>query len=426
MTVPQDLCSSAADRPTLEGLRVLDLSDQRGYLCGRTLAQLGADVIKIEPPDGDPGRRTLAPLNASGSSILWWAQNANKRSVTLDVRKTAGRDSLLGLLDGADVFIESCTPGELDSLGLGYEALRNRFPKLIYTSISPFGHHGPDAGDAATDLTIQALGGHMYVTGDADRAPVRVGLPVSALHAGVEAAAATLVAVYERQTSGIGQHVDVSMQECLVWTLLNTTMTWDLTGRNEMRGGAVRRERSNPILTRLIWRCADGLVHFVPVAGGGGRSRIKSWETLVAWMESEGFGAPILRAREWNGDDQYSISQDEYDEIASCIQAFLLQHSVAELYERAVTDGLLLAPVSTVPDIVESRQLRDRAFFETVAAPGLADGAVTVPGPFARFSLSRAVPARPAPSVGADNAAVLEALETADTGIASDVAEGAA
>ncbi len=401
--------ATSADAPAsaLSGLRVIDLTDTSGYICGHTLAQLGADVIKVERPGGDADRAT-APASDTGVGFAWWALNSGKRGVTLDLATVDGRSVLRRLLDTADVVIESGERSLLASLGLDQAQLAAEFPRLIVTSISPYGATGPRAGSPATDLTVQALGGHMYVTGDEDRSPVRVGLPVSGLHAGVEAAAMTLVAVYERQTSGLGQYIDVSMQECLLWTMLNTTMTWELTGRIEGRGGAVRKERASTIMTRLIWDCADGLVHFVPVGGGGGRSRVKSWDRFASWMESEGFGAPILRARDWNGADQHSMTQEEYDAIAAAIKPFLMQHTVAELYDRAVVDGLLLAPVSTVREALASRQLVEREYFQRLDDDQL--GEVAMPGAFARLSVTPLSPLGPPPHAGQHNEAVLGEL----------------
>ncbi len=416
--------SRVASSPSLlGGLRVLDLTTVEGHTCGRILASMGAEVIKVEPPGGEGGRGYL-PAMESPDDSRWWAENLGKKSVTLNLAVAEGRALLDRLLPDADVFVHSFTRPTLERLGLDHDELTRRYPRLIQAAITPFGLDGPYSGYEATDLTIQAMGGHMYVTGDADRSPVRVGLPVAHRHGGAEAAAAITVAYYERQVSGLGQTIDVSMQECVIWTMLNTTMTWELTGRDELRGGAVRRERSSKIYTRLIWHCQDGLVHFVPVGGGGGKSRVKSWNRLVDWMEAEGFGAAILRAKDWNGEHQHDISQKEYDALSARIQEFLMTHTVAELYDRAVTDGLLLAPVASVPDILESRQLRDRGFFETVADPQLAQP-VTVPGAFARFTHTPLTAPTRAPRVGENNTEIYcNALGMAETELDSLASTG--
>lgn len=195
--------------------RVVDLSDERGIFCGFVLAELGADVVSVEPPGGSRSR--LQGPFAGGApgterSLFWWAYARGRRSVVLDPESEADRDALLRLVDAADVMVESRTPGEMERLGLCYEALARRNPGLVYVSLTPFGQSGPKARWAASDLTVFAASGALWLMGDADRAPVRISAPQAFLHAGAEAAAAALVALHERRRSGRGQHVDVSAQ----------------------------------------------------------------------------------------------------------------------------------------------------------------------------------------------------------------------
>src|SRR5919109_2931972 len=164
----------------LTGYRALDLTDEKGVLCGKILADLGVDVIKLEPPGGDPARR-LGPFAEDipnpERSLFWWAFNANKRSITLDLTKPQGRDLFLRMVRVADFIIESFVPGELECLGLSYHTLAQVNPRVILTSITPFGQTGPYATYRATDLVVMAMGGSMFLTGDADRPPVRIGYP---------------------------------------------------------------------------------------------------------------------------------------------------------------------------------------------------------------------------------------------------------
>jgi benzylsuccinate CoA-transferase BbsE subunit len=238
--------------------RVLDLSDERGALCGRILASMGADVIKVEPPGG-------APLRGRGpfyrdepgleNSLAWWALEANKRSLTLDIEHQRGRELLFRLAETADFFIESFAPGYLAASGLGYPELHARCPALVYVSITPFGQTGPRANWAASDITIQATSGHMYLNGEPDRSPVRLGVSAAYWHGGAEGAQAAMIAHHARRRTGRGQHVDVSMQQAHIWTLLNTTMTWQLAKRQEIRGGSRRKERGHDYYSRHIWEC---------------------------------------------------------------------------------------------------------------------------------------------------------------------------
>ncbi|MEK7215930.1 MAG: CoA transferase, partial [Chloroflexota bacterium] len=201
----------------LAGFRVLDLTTEPGHLCGRVLGDMGADVIKLEPPGGDSARRHgpfYADVPGPERSLRWLAFNANKRSAVLDLNDPDDHAAFLALVAHADFVIESFAPGYLEGLGLSYGRLQQVNPRIIMTSITPFGQTGPYAGLAASDLTLQAMGGGVYVTGDPDRPPLQIPLPVAHYQACAEAAGATMLAHYHRQRSGAGQHVDVSMQEC--------------------------------------------------------------------------------------------------------------------------------------------------------------------------------------------------------------------
>ncbi len=197
----------------LSPYRVLDLSDERGLACGSVLADLGADVIAVEPPEGSRARR-LGPFLKDAAdpegSLTWLAYARNKRGLTLDLDDPAGVETLLRLAEGADFLIESEGPGVMASRGLGYENLAARNPALVYVSITPFGPDGPKADYAATDLIVQAASGAMALNGERDRAPLRAGGISAWTYAGIEAAGAALVAHFERVQSGRGQRVDVS------------------------------------------------------------------------------------------------------------------------------------------------------------------------------------------------------------------------
>jgi crotonobetainyl-CoA:carnitine CoA-transferase CaiB-like acyl-CoA transferase len=215
----------------LRPYRVLDLTNEFGELAGRILADLGADVIKIEPPAGDPSR-WRPPFYADRAdretSLPWWASNLNKRSIVLDLETSRGQAPFRSLVETADFVLESFQPGYLARLGLGYASLAHINPRVIVTSITPFGQSGPYSQFPATDLTLQALGGFLYVNGDADRPPIRISADLAYRHGGGQGAAGALVAHFERQRSGRGQHVDVSIQDYIPWTPLNVTFAAQL------------------------------------------------------------------------------------------------------------------------------------------------------------------------------------------------------
>ena len=201
--------------------RVLDLTDRFGALSGRILGDLGADVIKIERPGGDHARR-LPPF-ADGrpepnGSLSWWAANANKRSMTLDLNTPDGRVLLRQLATASDFVMESFEPGHLAGLGLAYEDLRRINPSLVWLSITPFGDEGPRSGWAASDITLMAAGGWMHLAGNEDRAPLRSSAPQADAQASAQGALGAMVAHHHRRLTGRGQRVAVSMQAAILNT----------------------------------------------------------------------------------------------------------------------------------------------------------------------------------------------------------------
>ncbi len=396
----------------LSPYRVLDLADYKGALCGSILASMGADVIKVEPLAGCSTRQQTPFIDdkpGAENSLVHWELNQGKRSVTLALDTDQGAKIFKQLLLSADFLIESFKPGTLQELGFGYEEVRRIAPSLIYVSISPYGHGGPRSQWEASDINIQAMGGHMYLSGDIDCPPVRVGVDASYLHGASEAASAAMVALHHRRRTGHGQHVDISMQQCIIWTLLNTTMTWQMVKRQEMRGGAVRKERGNTVYTRMIWPCKDGEVLFIPIGGGGGEARSKSYTRFVDWMKQEGFYDEALTARDWNNKEMYSFTQSEYDKAADVICAFLKTKTVSVLYERAVAERFLLAPINSVETLLRDPQLIDREFFRKTQIPG-AGREFRRAGAFARFSQTPLISDAPAPRLGAHTEQILSEL----------------
>ena len=229
----------------LEPYRVLDLTDEGALLCGQILGDLGADVIVIEPPGGaltrgkGPYYRGEPDANRC---LSWWAVNRNKRGITLDLEVEADRRRFLDLAATSDFLIESRPPGDLDRLGLGYDALSRLNPGLVMVSITPFGQRGPKAGWAATDLTCLAASGVLILNGDADRAPVAVAVPQAYLHAGAEAAVGALIAHTGRERDGVGQHVDVSVQTAAMMATQATVLSeaWGSDPTKRLAGAASR------------------------------------------------------------------------------------------------------------------------------------------------------------------------------------------
>jgi crotonobetainyl-CoA:carnitine CoA-transferase CaiB-like acyl-CoA transferase len=367
----------------LSPYRVLDLSDEQGLICGQILADLGADVVAVEDIRGSSARR-MPPFAAGAlhpeQSLYWQAYNRDKRSVALDFRSQAGLRRLHELVAEADVFIESePNRGEMPVLGLGYTALSRMNPALVYVSISAFGRTGPKAGWAATELTVWAASGAMAPLGDGDRAPLRVSVPQSWLHAGALAAVGALVALHERSRSGRGQRVDVSAQQATAHVTMSTVLAAAWGTPQYGRGAAVRSPR-----TRTLFEAADGYLMIGPLFGPQGAPRTAR---LMEHVYAEGFCDAAMRGLDWATiyAEALSGARDPRDveAVQDAIEAYTRAHTKEELFAIARTEGLWLAPVRTIPEMLTSEQLAARAYWQDLR---LADGkTVKTAGPFIRL-----------------------------------------
>jgi len=390
----------------LSGLRVLDLTDERGLVCGQILADLGADVVHVEPPGGSPARR-LGPFAGDAPdadrSLTWWAYARNTRSVVLDV--DAGRDAFLRLVRSAHFLIESDAPGALARRGLGYDDLAAVNPALIYVSITAFGQDGPKAGWAASDLVVLASGGPLVLTGDDDRAPVRLPVPQAFLHAGADAAVAALIAHHERRRSGRGQHVDVSAQQSVALATQSYILAHHFGAPEVQRlaGGL----KAGPIVARLLFPARDGHVAITFLFGSaiGPFSR-----RLMEWIHEEGGCDAATRDKDWLAYTQRLLAGEEplaeFERVKQVIEQFTRARSKAELLDAALGRGLLIAPVSTIDEVLKSPQLAARDYWRTLRHPELGRE-VTYPGPFAKFGRTPIAYRRRPPLLGEHTAEVL-------------------
>lgn len=395
------------DEGLLAPYRVLDLTDDRGWVCGRILADLGADVIKVEPPGGDPGRRFgpfYQDIPHPDRSLYFWAFNLNKRGITLNLETEDGRQLFRRLAALSDFVIESFDPGYLDGIGLGFGELSRLNPGLILVSISAFGRDGPYARYRATDIVGMAMGGMMAISGDPDRPPVRVSVPQAWLHAGAQAAAGAMIAHYYRAATGRGQHVDVSMQQAVIWTLMNESPfpLPDFYGFDLSRAGG--RRRTGRLTIRQIYPCRDGYVCLLILGGGPGAAFIRG---LLALLEDAGVAPAWFKEVDWENWDlatphRFATAQEELEAFEAVVADFCRQKTKAELYEAALKYGILLAPVNTVADLFENPQLAARGFWVEVEHPELGVR-VTYPGPFVQGNLNPVRIRRRPPLVGEHN-----------------------
>jgi crotonobetainyl-CoA:carnitine CoA-transferase CaiB-like acyl-CoA transferase len=391
----------------LNSPRVLDLTDKNGFLCGKILADLGADVVKIEKPGGDQDRN-IGPFYQHSlhpeRSLYWFAYNANKRGITLKLESRDGQQIFKSLVSKADFVIESFSPGYMDKLGLGYSTLKHINSRLIYTSISPFGQTGPDKDYKASDLEVMAMSGFLYITGRPDEAPLRISFPQSFLLASAHAAAASMIAYYFRETSGQGQHVDVSAQECVLWEISNAIPLWELNQTILKRAGSYLSGRWTDTKQKLLWQCRDGYVVFYILGGDFG---VKTNRAIVAWLQEEGLAPEYLTNFDWTAFDMSRQTQAMQDQIEAPIAELFLRYTKAELAGEALKRKIMLYPVSTSKDIYENPQLKAREFWTKLNHPELSAD-IEYPGPFARLSVTPLTLERRAPLPGEQNAEIYE------------------
>jgi benzylsuccinate CoA-transferase BbsE subunit len=402
----------APDR-ALAPYRVLDLTSEVGALCPRLLAGMGADVIRVEPPGGHPLRRRgpfWRGVPHPERSLYWFQMNLGKRGITLNLATADGRALFRRLAATADVVVESLAPGEIERLGLGHAALAAVNPRLVLTSISLYGAGGasqpppPAAGTEAerhrrawtqpsADLLGMAAGGLMYLCGDRDRPPVRVTVEQGNAQAGLHAAVATLVAHFARTRTGRGAHVDVSMQESVVWAMANNRLLWPGSGVIPHRAGGGRAGAAG---SRLIYAAADGYIGFM--------RRPEHMGALKRWLDDVGI-ALDFDIEAWAGMPAVGDGAPPAEQIArleEVLAAYFVRHTKQELYREGQRRGLVLAEVSTPRDLVESEHLRERGFWQRVAHPELGD-TLTYPGAPARLTATPWRADRRPPRIGEHN-----------------------
>jgi crotonobetainyl-CoA:carnitine CoA-transferase CaiB-like acyl-CoA transferase len=335
----------------LSGIRVLDLADATGAYCGKLLGDLGAEVVKVEPPGGDP-MRDVGPFFAGrpdrNCSLFFWHYNTSKRSVTLALDEPSGRQQLLRLVEGADVVLTSGTPGSLARRGLDYATLAGCNPRLVVSVVTGFGLDGPRAEWKSCDTVAQALGGMMFVNGHAHQAPLR-SLGLQAYHsASLHAAIGVLLALIERERSGWGQQVEVSLQECVVAALDHVSGLFHQDGQIEVRRGTLHWTRYF-----RVGKCRDGYVL---------HGSLGDWTSLVEWVKADGKAQDLDRP-EW---------EDSVHRQQNCVHLFDVldewarDYSASALVEGAQLRRLPYAVVVAPQAVCANPHLRARGFFVPV------------------------------------------------------------
>ncbi|MGE5306414.1 MAG: CaiB/BaiF CoA transferase family protein [Alphaproteobacteria bacterium] len=370
----------------LAGYRVLDLAGPLGLHCTKLLADMGADVIKIEPPCGDESRR-IPPFKGDlphpEHSLYFLHFNTNKRGITLDVEKPDGRAILLELALKADVLIETARPGRMDELRIGYTALRAQNPRLVYASITPFGQTGPWRDYKANDIAGIALGNLLYLAGEPGEPPLQPPGEIAYGMASTYGAFGIAVALYHRLDSGKGQYVDVSMHECAGHIAGYFIPNYGYTGAKPAR--ASRKGEETDLYDPYPTKNGYARIFIIPV---------EQWRRLVDWMGRP----PSISGPEF---EKMSYRRQHPDIVVGAITEFCSRHTKEELYEEGQKRRIAVTPINTVGEFINSEQVKARETFVEIEHPVI--GKYAQFGPVPRLSESAGAITRPAPLIGQHN-----------------------
>jgi crotonobetainyl-CoA:carnitine CoA-transferase CaiB-like acyl-CoA transferase len=377
----------------MDGIRVLELARHvAGPFAGKLFADYGADVLKVEPPAGDPSRHE-GPFHDDDphpeKSALFLHLNTNKRSVTLDPETAEGRSILRRLIDEADVVIEDFRPGQMAEWGLDYEALAAERPEIIVASITPFGQDGPWRDYRGSEITLQAMGGPMHGNGAIYRQPVKSGGYVAHYHAGLATAYAAILARFRVETGGEGDHIDQAVYQSQAGfrdrrTVFMTAASY--TGRPARR----QQPGSRPGIG--VRPCVDGYVNIL----GAGTRRFMDFLDVI--------GRPDLKEHEDAGKPITEYSQEFAEQLEGSYLAWLAVTPKREAIAATQGRGMLGGAIFTTEDLVTDPHYRARDYWETIDHPFI--GAVEYPGRQIILSETPKQPSRHAPLLGEHNVEV--------------------
>jgi len=376
----------------LKGIKALDLADEKASFCSKLLADMGACVIKVEKPGGDPSRKTgpfWKDVPHPERSLSFYYNNTNKLGITLDLENSAGRDIFLRLLKRTDVILESFSPGYLGKLGLGFEVLSEINSRLILASVSGFGQNGPRRDYKSCDLVASAFGGQMYVSGSQSTPPLKPFGEQSYYTASLFAAIGILMALRSRNQTGKGEHIDISIQEAVVSTLEHVMIRYFYEQAIAKRQGDIYWNNDFCILP-----CKDGFILM---------TLFQQWETLVEWIKSEGMAEDLVDEK-WN-DEEYRLKH--LDHIIEVLKRWTKTHTTGELFEMGQLMQFPWAPVHTPDQVLDNLQLKEREFFIDINHPEIG-ASLKYPGMPYKCSSSVLKQRRRAPLIGEHNVKIYQ------------------
>jgi crotonobetainyl-CoA:carnitine CoA-transferase CaiB-like acyl-CoA transferase len=395
--------SNPLERP-YAGLKVIELAeDPAGEMTGHLLAGMGADVIKIEPPEGSPTRK-IGPwakgVVGPDTSLTYWYYNSDKRSAVVDYRTRGGMATLEALLEDADIFLCTLQPAALKQVGLDYAALSRRYPDLIILAVTPYGLDGPWADFKSSELVGLAGGGPLHMCGYDDHAipPILPGGNQAFHIASSFAHKALLVALIDRQMHGGGQIVDVSMHEACAVTVELGNPYWFYPQAIVQRQTC---RHAQPVRTQpAIFESADGKwLYFVLVV-----AESKPWANLVAWMDSHGMAADLTDPAY----NDFAYRQANYTHVQEVVECFFLVNDAETMFHEGQARELPIAIINAPEELFTDRHNVERRFFVDVDHEGI--GTFQYPGAPYSFSSFGPVPRTRAPRLGEHTDEVLGAL----------------
>lgn len=371
----------------LSHIKIIDVSRLlTGPFCTMLLADLGADVIKVEVPGRGDDARLFGPF-AAGESGYYMSLNRNKRSLTLDLRNPEGQAVFRDLVQGADVVLENFTVGTMDAWGLGYQDLRQINPRLIFASITGFGQFGPYARRVAFDAIAQAMGGLMSLTGYPDNPPTRVGTSLGDINAGNFAAIGILAALLQRGQTGQGQRLDISMHDCIFSILENALVRYTISGQNPTRIGS----RHASVAPYDVFKAKDG---FIIIAC----ANEATWQRLCKAMGRE----ELIRDERFLLNDNRATNIEPLSQVINDWTATL---SMETILSTLVEHSVPAAPILTIADLAENEHLKARNMLVEVDHPKA--GKVVIPGNPIKLSASPDTIETPAPVLGQHSEEIL-------------------
>ena len=335
----------------LTGVRVIDLTQaMAGPMATMTLGDLGAEVIKVEPPAGDQ-TRSWAPPYINGMSSYFLSANRNKKSISIDLKKPDGVAILKSLILSSDILIENFRPGTMDRLGLSYETVSAVNRRIIYCSLSGYGQTGPAREWPGYDLTVLAYSGLLSLNAEEGRPPIKFGVPIADITAGLFASIAILSALYSRSSTGEGQYIDMSMLDANFSILTHQAMSYLATGKNPKHLGSAHAS----ISPYQVFPTSDG---FIAMAVG----------TEKLW----GIFCGVVGRDDLRDDPRFRTNVERVknrDVLASEITRTFSNFTTAELFTKLLDAGIPATPINTVEDAIRSDQIRDRRMVIEVDAP---------------------------------------------------------